>query len=586
MAFGDDKVMQAKEGFTPEAYSWNNAMLQITDGRADTWFQDLNPTPIEDVLTDTELGGQEEREHRSRFAYAFFGENAKNVLPGLEIEFADLGEQRPIEATVIGAKLLKVLEKLGVSWAYNERRAISHENSIEWTNKDEGVAQFQNHFGIPVPQRFRVFVNPDGKETLVWSTELLIATREYLHESERYVHSGDQVTKIQQSAEYLKKGGLSFGRWSERIHLPVFMKSLFFLAETPFPSTALITMPRTIAFKDVPPANMPRPFIYFERNSMAIGPFEKTGNNYNWTGSLFPTVMHGGWLFTNEDEVELETSLVVASNGITAISTIIEDGFHNYQRDDYPAPYDEVLGCAAVLDWSFGNGITAHGRSRWIPGSRIGFLLKDTEIRFHAAVKAGTGDGPRRELWALNDDGAGQFVAAAVNNLAWYFFMPEISKYPEDLPIHERILLQASRLRVKNDSVNCLSNLGILNYMAYKTERAIELFNMVLDDPDDYSDNEALFYLIRIYDQLGETTKAEEYRRRYAEVKPYGWPLQDQIPLSKVSDADTSDSTPKPQVHLTELPKALAQFCGSCGKQFSSDAEKFCGGCGSERKLL
>jgi tetratricopeptide (TPR) repeat protein len=584
MGFGDDKVMQPQEGFTPEAYSWNNAMLQITDGRADTWYQDLNPTPIEATLSAAELGGPEEREHRSRFAYAFFDENAKNALPDLEIDFDDLGEQKPIEDTVIGGKLLRVLSKLGVSWAYNERRAISHENSIEWKMKDEGVAQFQNHFGIPVPQRFRVFVKPDGKETLVWSTELLIATREYLHESERYVHSGNQVTKIQQSAEYLKNGGMSFGRWSERIHLPVFMKSLFFLAETPFPSTALVTMPRTIAFKDVPPANMPRPFIYFERNAMAIGPFEKTGGSYNWAGSLFPTVMHGGWLFTNEDETELETSLIVASNGISAISTILEDGFHNYQRDDYPAPYDEVLYCANVFDRSFGNGLSANGHSKWVPGTRIGFLIKDTEISFHKAVKSGNGKESRRELWALNDDGAGQYVAAAANNLSWYFFMPEIAEDQQSLPIYERILLQAARLKVKNDSVNCLSNLGILNYMAYKTERAIELFNMVLDDPDNYSDNEALFYLIRIYEQLGETSKADEYRRRYAEVEPYGWPLQDQIPLSSVSDADSEDSTPKPQTRLAEPVRALAQFCGGCGKHFTSDSDKFCGGCGRERK--
>lgn len=586
MGFGDNRTIQPTDGFSPEAFTWNNAMLAITDGSADTWFQDLGPKPIEELLTPAERGGPEDKKQFQLFAPQFFDENSKNGLPDLEISFDSLGEQKPIESTVIGKKLLKVLAKLGVSWSYNERKAINHETSIEWIEKDEGVALFPNHFDMPVAQRFRVFVDATGKETLVWSTELLIATREYLHETERYIHTDGAATPYKQSETYLKNGGMTFGRWSERIYLPVFFKSLFYLAETPFPSTSLFTMPRSIAFKDVPAENMPRPFICFERHAMAMGAFEQTEAGTNWSGSLFPTVMHGGWLFTNEDESQLEKSLIVASDGLSRISSILEDGYHNYQRDDYPAPYDLVLLSANVFDSSFASGQTANGHSKWVPGSRIGFLLRDTETRFKKAAKLGYAAEARGELWSLVGDGAGQFVAAATNNLSWFFFMPEISKNPQDLPIFERVLLQGARLKVKDDSVNCLSNLGILNYMAYKTARAIELFNLVLENPDNYSDNEAYFYLAHIYDQLGETSKADEYRKLYAQETPYGWPTQEQIPLAASQAAEEVSATPKPKESFVEVSPAQgsSKFCGACGIAFTSDVEKFCGKCGTPRK--
>jgi hypothetical protein len=376
---------------------------------------------------------------------------------------------------------------------------------------------------------------------------------------------------------------MSFGRWSERIHLPLFLKRLFYLGETPFPSTTILTMPRTIAFKDVPSENMPRPFIYFERHGMAIGPFEKVSGGVNWAWSLFPTVVHGGWLLTNEDERELESALIVASNGIKRISTIIEDGYHNYQRGDYPAPYDDVLQSAAVFDPFFENGQSANGHSKWIPGSRIGFLIKDTENRFMSAARKGTGSDVGSELQALAADGVGKFVASATNNLAWYFFMPEISRSPQNLPEYERILTQAARLKVKDDSVNCLSNLGILNYMAHKTDRAIELFKQVLENSDDYSDNEAYFYLAHIYAQLGENTTADEYRKLYAQVEPYGWPIQEQIPLGLAVDGPSrapvrETGNPSPSVAI-----GASKFCGACGAPQTSDSEKFCGKCGKPR---
>lgn len=586
MAFGDKKTMTTADGFTPEAFTWNNAMLEITNSSADSWFASLNPTAIEDLLTSAELGGPEDREQLKRFAPAFFDENSKNAIPNLDIEFDSLGEQMAVEDTVIGKKLIRILTKLGVSWAYNDRKAISHALSIEWSGKDEGLAQFPNYFGLPVAQRFRIYVDSQGKETLVWSAELLVATREYLHETEFFTHDGDSTTSHKQSPEFLASGGMSFGRWSEKIHIPVFMKRLFYLAETPFPSTTMLTMSRSIAFKDVPAENMPRPFISFERDGMAIGAFEESGSTINWSGSIFPTVMHGGWLFTNEDETELETSLIVASNGITRISSILEDGFHNYQRDDYPAPYDETLLCANVFDRSFGNGQPANGRSKWIPGSRIGLLIKETENKFHHAVSLGSVKEARRELWSILDDGAGQFVAAAGNNIAWYFFMPELSKSPQDLPVYERILLQAARLKVNDDSVNCLSNLGILNYMAYNTARAIELFEMVIENEDSYSDNEAYFYLAHIYEQLGETSRAAEYRHQYSQVTPYGWPIQEQIPISLAQGATEGEHTPSQESvpSVSSHEKSGSKFCGSCGIPFDTESVKFCGQCGTARK--
>lgn len=514
------------------AYGWENTMLDITDSVANVWFKDLGPIPIEDYLTKSELGGPEERDLFNYFAPAFIGNKQRLVLPNLEIDYEDLGRKTPIAQTEIGQKLILLLEKLDVSWFYSQRLQVTHKKFVELNTEDEGVAIFENEFGMPILQRFRVYVNEDGLESLTWAGELLVATREYLHETERYKFPDGKPELVKQSASYLENGGMTFGRWSERINLPSFAKRVFYLAETKFPSNPIAPTHRPMAFPGMPTDEFPRPFVTFQRNSVAAGAYERVGSNFNWSFSLFPTVLDGGWIITNQDEQQLETAIKVASNGLTNISNVLEDGFRNFQRDDFPAPYDETLLSANVFDRSFGNGSSLNGHSQWVPASYIGLLNHQTEEKFKATGKLGRTKEGRQSLWELIDDGVGPFVAAAANNLAWYFMMPDLAEHPEDLPVNERVLLQAARLGVEEDSINCLSNLAIMHYMAGNSARAVELFEAVIANADNYSDNEAYFYLAHIFEEARQPEKAAEYRSLYSKLDPYQWPIQAKLEVS------------------------------------------------------
>jgi hypothetical protein len=387
-----------------------------------------------------------------------------------------------------------------------------------------------------------------------------------LHETERFITDGDNVYRFEQSKKYLDGGGFSFGEWSEKIFIPAFAKSLFFLAETPFPSTTLVSMSRAVGYADVPVESHPQPFIAYEHNDYIGGPSSRTMQGFEWRGAFFPAVVHAGWLVTKENLHYLDEFLPVFSSGLCKISTIIDDGYLNFRRGDYPSPYDDVLLSACVFDQSYVHGGTTLGRSQWVPVTRTGILLAETKQKFDQAMGLIPDRQARKILWSCQDDGVGPLVAAAANNLIWYFFMPDLQEHPEDLEIAERILLQANRLEVPGDSVNAISNLGILHYMSGNLDRAIELFEQVLANPDDSSDNEAYFYLAHLYELTGQTTKAAESQKHYDQGEEYTFPLQQQLTN-----------------RLKGQPQGVKKFCTSCGQEFTLPEAKFCTYCGQMR---
>lgn len=572
--FGASKSMQVQEGFGEAAFTWANANLATCSWAADAWFEHLGPVSLSQCLSENQLGGEPESEHRTLFATHLFAQNPPKVIPGLELDLSDLGEPASLEATKLGKQTLETLNSLGVNWHYNNRIPVGNDKYIEHELKNEGVAQWLNFFGIHVMQRFKVYVDTSGRETLVWSAAILVATRRYGHETSRFIDNLQGLQEYSQSSEYLASGGISFGNWSEKFFIPALAKSLFFLAETPFPDTTLMSMSRSLAYNDVPVEKHPKPFISFVRDDYIIAPYAQDHTGTLWDGSFFPTILHAGWLVTQENIDHLSEFLPIFTDGLNRITSTLDDGYLNHRDAHSSSPYDEIVHSACVFDRSYVAGGLTLGRSQWVPTTRVGFLLNETRKRFENGSKLLPDRQARKEFWWCQDEGAGPLVGAAANSLVWYFFMADLDEYPSDIVAAERICLQINRLGIPEDSVNALSNLGILNYMARNYERAIELFDLVLADADSYSDNEANFYLAHIYALLGREARSEHHKRLYEAGPEYEYPIQTQI------SEDGSKAIPP----VSTIASAKRhQFCTECGTKHLDAKTNFCTNCGRIR---
>ena len=67
---------------------------------------------------------------------------------------------------------------------------------------------------------------------------------------------------------------------------------------------------------------------------------------------------------------------------------------------------------------------------------------------------------------------------------------------------------------VKDQSTNAMSNWGVSYYLRGRFDSAIAAFDIALDRKDKFAENEASFYLSKIYEKQGDVVKSEEYRKR------------------------------------------------------------------------
>lgn len=590
--FGDSTTMLTPEGLTEGSISWNQLSLAVVDGVADSWFEEYGLKPITQCLPKGALDADEHVRNFARdFANYLVSEDQPLAIPGLEINLDDLGEQIAITDGTLGPAIVAALESAGLIWRYETMLPISHAESVEFPDdKTLGLSQWQTYFGVPFEQMFRIFRNAQGKETCLWSSKVLAATRPFEHITSRqlYVQAEDETYRAEISPEAIAKGALTFGQWSTKLFIPAVAKRLFFLAETPFPSSVMMSFSRSIAFGDeVAKENYPRPVLLSTPQTHARAAFDfQQGGGFLASGTIMPHVVEMGWTFQTTNQAEIIKILTVITEGLTRINSILEDGYLNYRTDDFPYPYDDVLLSAAKFDAAYIQGQDALAMSIWVPVPRLGILLNETNIRAGVAVSQEDVD----EQYWVSLNGAGMFVPNAINSLVYSTLIHEQEWFTID-----RLLDVSVRLDVKYESTNSLSNWGIAKFKEGLVDEAIEKFELALARPDQYAEAEASYWLAEIWEQRGDSSKAQVFRGRCqaaggyvpgAGFRPDSGPS---VPHSPTGGGFSKSSTggfgsgggleaPTPAAS-----GSLAAFCGQCGTKFENDSAKFCGNCGNPR---
>lgn len=569
--FGKSKVPDVGEHYAKESLTWLNMARKITDGLADDWFKDLGPLPISKVRTKAELA---DRELIDEYLSSFFEDEEKKLLPEAEKFENSFGELVPLHESQIGKALINVLTRTGIEWNYRTIVPIDHFEFAEIPELNfEGVSQWGTYFGLPFDQFFKVYRDESGLETCTWASDVLVATRPFEHMTTRIFHEDGVPYQHANDAKFLASGGLGFGQWPIKIFLPVILKWLFYLAETPYPAN-IMSFSRSLPFGETfPEEKLPKPYFINKHNARVSGAYEQTSGGFLASASLMPNVIEAGWSFQTTEESEIETILGVINEGLVKVMTILEDGYLNHRSSESPFQFDFALYSAVAFDSDIEPGIDALGLSCWVPGSRVGILLHETHVRAREALTANRFE----ELEEIAFNGVGPFVVNVINSLVFGHMLNSEYRYMVD-----RLLEAGYLMDVDGESTNALSNWGIVKYLRDETDDAIQKFELALERQDRFAEAEASYYLSKIWGERGNSQKAKTYLDRCLEAGGYkesaeaGSSSSGSSGLRKKSESGLS-SVEKPATLL-----APSKFCSQCGEEFAESA-RFCSGCGASR---
>jgi tetratricopeptide (TPR) repeat protein len=371
-------------------------------------------------------------------------------------------------------------------------------------------------------QYLEIHKDHDGGEVAYWFVDLLVTPVHIEGVNHFEFESDEKDGSVSTYTLNTESGGFSLGQLSTKLALPVFLKQLAFMSETPFPSTQIMTMSRDLAFSGVPDEARPVPFFTIRNYSEATGfsnlqTSRNSGESNAYEGSIFPQVVQFGWRLSTKSIPHLSQLLPVIVNGCASAMTTVEDGYVNFRSPDFSAPWDDVVGspCSKLLD---GNSRTSRaGAPQWIPVTQIGDLLVRTKDMFLESVgdqKQGQPEAAREKLQRVVEDGAGPFLVHGTNSLIYSHLIPELDQKPDVISDIEYFAKQAADQMMESQSTNAISNLGIAYFQLKDWDSSLNAFLTALDRPDRYAEAEASFFMALIERERGNLEGAEKYVER------------------------------------------------------------------------
>jgi hypothetical protein len=429
-------------------------------------------------------------------------------------------------------------------------------------------------------QSLEIYTDPTGKTTAYWFVDLL-ASPVPLESFNSFEITGDdgEVSTYGFASE---KGGWTVGQLSTKLQIPVLIKQLAYLSESPFPSTQIMSFSRDMAFKEVPESARPTPFFCLRKNGLVQG-YSKllsrglAGGALKYDGSLFPDAIQFGWRFDEESIPYLAEIMPVIVDGCSYAMTTVEDGFENYRDLEYPAPWDDVVGSPCTFMAGYESRGSRLGAPQWIPNTHIGEITSQS-LDVYSEALSRISSGERNEalerLNTLANDGAGPYLIHGINTLIYSFLLPKLKEHPEVISEVEYLARQNIEQCMVDQSTNAIANLGISYFLVGDLERSEQTLLEALEQKDKFAEDEASFFLNLVYSAKGEEALATEYKKRSDAAGGYEPPewFEPRQSAGQKAESNISSSV------LGQNP-----FCSGCGNKFTSDDQKFCPNCGSRR---
>jgi hypothetical protein len=554
---------------------WVNAHLKVVEANATKWFEDFDPKTV------PELFPRQLEAHKDVHSYSpyFNGQEAGSIVPGMEINLDDLGEPDVIENTEIGRAVVAELKTRGVNFRFADSVPINHFQSIALEVGDELLGQWGTELGTPFQHHFKVFKNAAGEETGLWFVQLL-ASPLPLSTANEYEIEGDGVKHtLSVLDDQLAQGLFCHGEISTKIHLPILLKKIAYLAETPLPNSQMVSFSRDLAFKDIPKDARPIPthsilkdkaFLSFARGN------EEAGEPDSFKGQIVPEMIIFGWRFGKESLTHVSSFIPTIVDGCTLAVSTVETGYNYHRRPNTNVDYDFSLcnPCKNYLD--FVRGGSRLSRPQWIPVTELGDVITSCEEslrRAQALLNAGERDDAWKEYRKVNNDGVGWYIASAINKLEWHWYLPNLVKEPSALGDSEYFLNQAISLNVLNESTQALIYRGLAKMMVGDYESAEKILRDARDNrPDKFGKAEIQYYRSLLHAKEGD-------RSGYMLLQNFVKELGGFLAPAYIEEALNLGLTNSP-----DFESIRPQNCGACGTHFESEEINFCGSCGVGRE--
>lgn len=513
------KLPTYPEDFSPDSLSWVQVSKKISDGLADAWFSNYEAKQVDEIFIHGEI--DYEKLGKLLFKHSLVPGNQYQIIP----EFASTLKDRSLTPKIIsssklGKKLLENINALGLLFEFDKKILLSDDQYIEVPEEVamRGNLIWATYFESRFIQSFEIYEDAKGNEYCYWFSTVLYGTRPAIEQRSQEVLADlddpKSVYKLELTQEEVDRGVLTFEKLSSKIHLPWLSKVLFYLGETPFPSS-IVSMSRSLAYEGLDESNFPTPYLDIVAREKilcsGVQPSKLGAPRPVGLDIIAPQQVRMGWLFTASDLGSQRIILTTITDGLVRINSYLQDGYLNHNTSDSAFYFDAVVASDNQLEQRFAQSGKQGGYSRWVPTTEVFEMLMQTR-NFYSEVEESTKSPEDHEsdfAW-LTDEGVGNAeVATSINDAIYYFLIPR--KQWGGVAFYAQT---AIALEVPNQSTNARSNWGIANFMEGDYESAKSLFLAALEREDKFSEDEASYYLSVIYEKEGDKKRSEIYRKR------------------------------------------------------------------------
>jgi hypothetical protein len=501
-----------------DLFRWKNVTSQSTNDLADSWFASFEPKTVAKSLRANALEYDEMGKKALSSSFILRDElklistfNARPHMIGLV--------PVPILKSELGRSIIRLLDKNEMNYQFENRTLIDDLNFKEVPD-DESLKVYlpwDNYFGSQFHQALTIYRTENGAEWCYWHSTILYCTRpipeskfyEYLEDPGNF----DSHRKVNLSREELERGVLTFDEWSTQIHLTWLAKCLFYIAETPTSSSARDSSRATV-FQSMDESDWPIPHMEIHEKSQVLstkteGKGEtRRHRNFN---SLPAHHVQMGWLFDSANPLTQESILTTLTEGLSRISSCVQDGYSHVFEPNEILNFDSVVFSGNQLERRFAEKGVAGGYYRWVPNTDVVNLLEGTQTAWESTLDPEKSQEHKDGIHAwIGDEGVGNVtVASTLNDAMFEKFLP--NEYWGAMDFYAPTVFN---MDVKNQSTNAMSNWGVSYYLRGRFDSAIAAFEIALDRKDKFAEDEACFYLSKIYEKQGDVVKSEEYRKR------------------------------------------------------------------------
>lgn len=513
------KVAKYPEEFADGSLGWMHLAKSVTSGLSDAWFKEYQALPIREALAPS-LTDYDQPCIDAMNSTLVPGNDYK-VIPDFASTLKDRG-LTPVAFVMsdLGQSILATMDKVNLLYQRRTKLLVDDSKYLEFPPEISSKADlfWSTYFNSAFTQSVEILKDSAGTEYCYLSSTVLYGSRGQGDYDlfDMLADANDLASNIPVNLtdDEKNRGVMNFGEWSTKIYLPWLSKCLFYLGETPFPSS-IASMSRSLAFPGLDETKFPIPYMQFVKNSEVQCHQElvTTGGESESHSTTFmaPQQIEMGWLFTASDFESQRIILTTITSALVKIMSYLEDGYLNHNTPGEPFQFDEVVFSDSQLERRFANIGVAGGYSRWIPTTQVKERILETDAlaqALYGGLKSEIGKKKDR-MWIV-DEGVGKAaVGSAINDSIFHYFIPE-----QQWGGVEWYALRAIEMEIHNETTNAISNWGVSKYLQGDYEFAILLFTKALDREDKFAEGEASFYLSKIYEKQGDRVKSEEYRKR------------------------------------------------------------------------